>query len=116
MDRILVVDDDRELRGWMRELLTRAGYQVSEAADGNEALKQLREARLDLVILDLVMPEKDGVETLLELRREFPGLKVIAISGRDYLAIAEHLGAQETLAKPFTASELISAVQAVLAD
>lgn len=116
MPQILVVDDDRELRGWMQELLTRAGYEVSEAADGNEALKRLREARFDLVILDLVMPEKDGVETLIELRRDSPCPKVIVISGRDYLAIAEHLGAQETLAKPFTASELISAVQAVLAD
>jgi DNA-binding response OmpR family regulator len=97
-----------------------AGYEVTEAGDGSEGIKLYREVRPDLVITDLVMPEKEGIETIVELRRDFPEVKIIAISGGNnnrsgsYLSMAEKLGAERTIGKPFKIPELLGAVRAVL--
>jgi DNA-binding response OmpR family regulator len=120
MYRILVIDDDEQIRALLSQMLERAGYQVVEAANGDEGLRLFRTQSADLVITDLIMPEKEGIETILELRREFPQVQVIAISGggkynpRDYLPIARQLGACATISKPFSRQEILDAVQAAL--
>ena len=117
MQRILVIDDDEQMRALLRDILERAGYEVTEAQHGLEGLKLFRARPADLVVTDLIMPEKEGVETILELRAEFPEVPIIAVSGggrngpRDYLEIAARLGARRTVAKPFTRQEILAAVQ-----
>jgi CheY-like chemotaxis protein len=122
MSRILVVDDDETFRRPLCQTLRCADHEVQAAADGSAALELFRQQPVDLVITDLVMPEKEGIDTILELRRLQPDLKIIAMSGggythcTDYLQIARRLGANRTLAKPFTAQEVIEAVTSLLAD
>jgi CheY-like chemotaxis protein len=117
MQRILVIDDDEQMRALLRDILERAGYEVTEAQHGLEGLKLFRARPADLVVTDLIMPEKEGVETILELRAEYPEVPIIAVSGggrngpRDYLEIAARLGARRTVAKPFTRQEILVAVQ-----
>jgi len=81
MPSVLVVDDEDQLRQLIREILEQAGYQVTEARDGKEAVQQYRLAPADVVIMDILMPEQDGLETTSTLRREFPNVKIIAITG-----------------------------------
>lgn len=120
MARILVIDDEQQPRHLLRTVLERAGYEVVEARDGNEGLERFRESPTDLIITDLLMPEKEGLETIMDVRREFPTVKIIAISGGgcsgnlNFLEIAERLGAQRTLAKPFGLQEMLHAVHALL--
>jgi len=118
MARILVIDDRPDERAVVHDMLLSAGYEVLLAADGREGLKTYRVRPTDLVITDLFMPELDGVETILALRREFPEAKVIAISGHAtadaMLSIARQLGSVATLEKPFTAEHLLAAVQKAL--
>ena len=123
MAEILLVDDDDqfcETFGW---ILRKAGHSVTTAANGNEAICSVQDHAFDLVIIDLVMPEKEGVETIMELHRTNPALKIIAISGgglisapENYLGLARELGATETLAKPFSGKELLAAVASVLSQ
>jgi DNA-binding response OmpR family regulator len=119
--RILVIDDDEQLRAMLTQALERAGYEVVGAGNGAQGLSLFRTQPADLVITDLIMPVKEGVETLIEFRREFPATPVIAISGggrggpTDYLSIARRLGACRTLAKPFSRDEMLLAVRDVLA-
>jgi hypothetical protein len=116
--RILVADDEPGVRAFLREVLERAGYEVLEAADGKQALRQARAVRVDLVITDLIMPEQEGIETIKALRQEMPGIGIIAISGRfdgPWLQIAASLGADAVLAKPLTEELLLSRVAEVLA-
>ena len=115
--RILVVDDNAAMRRSLDEILTRAGHEVIQAADGAEASRIAREVGVDLVILDLFMPVKDGIETLRELRRRAPGVPIIAISGGgaddtgvDLLKAAVLLGAVQSIEKPFTPAEMLEAV------
>jgi CheY-like chemotaxis protein len=120
MASILVIDDDSSVRAVIVGALSDAGYEVMEAVDGQEGLKCYRNSPTDLVITDLIMPEKEGIETIMELRREFPQVKVIAISGgtrygsNDNLRMAEQLGARRTLTKPFKIPDLLAAVREVL--
>jgi len=81
--RILVIDDDRKLREVISRALERAGYDVLEADDGEAGIRLYREHGADLIITDIFMPERDGLETILQLRRESPGVKIVAISGGD---------------------------------
>lgn len=114
---ILVVDDDAGVRQVLRGMLTPAGYRVEVATNGREAIERIRLEHFDLVITDLVMPEQEGIETIKILRRDFPNLKVIAISGAfggDYLRIAAFLGAHCTLAKPVKMETVIRAVEDTL--
>ena len=110
---ILVADDDASIRLLIRHSLERAGYDVSEAVNGVEAVRAVHAAAFDLVITDILMPEMDGLETIVHLRKRKPALKVIAISGYEnalFLADARGLGAARVLAKPFKPSALLALV------
>ncbi len=119
--RIMVVDDDAGIRRVLHILLSRAGYQVSQARDGVEALRLWRDAGSDLVITDLHMPEKDGIEMIIELLSYNPDVRIIAMSGGgqtkrlDLLGNAALLGAVHTIEKPFTLSEMMNTVRRALA-
>jgi CheY-like chemotaxis protein len=110
---ILVVDDEPGIRHLLRKLLTGVSYRVLEAENGREALRQVATSKVDLVIMDLAMPEQEGIETIQALRRMLPQLKIIAISGQfagPMLRVAEHLGAEASVAKPIQPDELLDAV------
>lgn len=110
--QVLLVDDDPDFRDALGKQLAHAGYLVAQSGDGDEAIEWLKLQTADLVILDIVMPNKEGLETILALRRSHPRLPVIAVSGggridaHDYLHLAENLGAVAVLAKPFPFAEL----------
>jgi CheY-like chemotaxis protein len=120
MGRILIIDDDVQILNMLRQILEREGYEVVSAINGNEGIRLYREKPTDLIITDLIMPEKDGIETIMELRRDFPDVKIIAISGGGrshpgpYLNSAKELGAQYTFAKPVKRKELLKAVRELL--
>ena len=117
---ILVIDDDDQFRGMLRETLEHAGYKVADAANGKEGIRLYREKPADLVITDPIMPEKEGIETIKELKRDFPEVKIIAISGggrgapEDYLHMAKKLGAQYAFAKPVEREDLLEAVKEII--
>ncbi len=119
--RILVIDDEASIRTMLQQMLEGSGHEVAVAAQGAEGLTLFGEHPVDLVITDIFMPEKEGIETILELRQRSPQTKIIAISGGgragnlDILATAKNLGAHQTLAKPFERQELLDAVNAALA-
>jgi len=106
MARIIVIDDESERRSLLGKALLAAGHEVTLSADGNEGLDHLRADGADVVVTDLFMPGLDGVETIRELRRDFPGVAVVAISGdclaKTLLTVAENLGANVVLQKPFS--------------
>lgn len=118
--RIMVVDDDPGIRRALQLILSKAGYRVLQAGDGLEALRLWRAHGGDLVITDLHMPEKNGIETILELLSHTPGIPIIAMSGGgqtkrlDLLANATMLGAVLTIEKPFTLTEMLSLVKRAL--
>ncbi|MEO7600319.1 MAG: response regulator [Opitutus sp.] len=114
---ILVVDDQPIMREVVCQILEDAGHQVRDAGEGQEALRKLSAERFDLVVTDIVMPEMDGIELIGELRRRYPEIRVIAMSGgserfplKDGLGIARRLGAGVTLTKPFLPEQLVEAV------
>jgi len=119
--RILLVDDEDAFRALMRRMLATKGYDVTEAAAGDAALASYRQGPSDLVITDIRMPGKDGLEVIRELRRHDPLVKIIAMSGADpaivesYLKVAKVFGACRIIRKPFSQDELLSAVADVLA-
>lgn len=121
MQTILIVDDDEEIRSILQKSLSGAGFSVSVALGGEEAIRLCRSQRVDLIILDIWMPEKDGIETIMDLRRGAPEAKIIAISGGGKagnlhpLDWALRLGAIGTLAKPFTFEQLLAAISDALA-
>jgi DNA-binding NtrC family response regulator len=118
--RVLIVDDDPGIRRTLHILLTREGFQVSQARDGVEALRLWRDHGSDLVITDLHMPEKNGIETIVELLSHSPGMRIIAMSGGgqtkrlDLLGNAMMLGAVLTIEKPFTLNEMMTMVRKAL--
>ena len=120
MVRILIIDDEDQPRRMLQQVLTRAGYEVIEARNGNEGLQYFRARPTDLIITDILMPEKEGLETIIDIRREFPAAKIIAISGGgrtgnlNFLEVAKRLGAQHTLQKPFELQEMLGAVRDLL--
>ncbi len=120
MSKILVIDDDPHVSGFLHVLLSREGYEVEVAADGDKGLKAFRAAPADLVITDIIMPEREGIEVISELRRLSPDTKVIAISGggrigpESYLPLARNLGASRTFTKPLDKNELIAAIRELL--
>ncbi|MBP7147428.1 MAG: response regulator [Acidobacteria bacterium] len=117
MPRILVLDDDRQVRTLIRLVLERAGYQVDEASDGRTALEMQRSLPVDLLVADILMPEVDGIEVIREFRREFPKVRILAISGGglaysgNYLDMARRAGASHALGKPFEHEDLLAAVR-----
>ncbi len=120
MTAILMVDDQKEMRTMVRRVLTEAGYEVAEAEDGAAALAAFRANPPALVITDIIMPEKEGIEVIATMKRERPEVKLLAISGggrarvMDFLAIAEKAGADAVLEKPFRKSDLLARVAALL--
>ena len=122
MKRILLVDDDDLSRGAVHKMLERSGYMVHSTSTGQEALAHFRREAPDLVITDLIMPEVDGLEVIQELRRNDPGVRILAISGggrvdaEEYLSVARKFGASQVLSKPFTGQELKQAVESALGD
>ncbi len=117
MARVLVIDDSPTVREMMRTALEPAGHEVLQAADGRIGVEVQRVLSCDVVITDLIMPEKEGFETILELRREWPQLEIIAVSGgsavlnkADLLRAARSFGAGQTISKPFTARQLVESV------
>ncbi len=118
---ILVIDDDEAIRVLLRAVLEPEGYRVIEASDGNQGIEAFMKTPTDLVITDLIMPGKEGIETIREFRRKFPDIKIIAVSGGgrigpdSYLKMAKGVGALRTLKKPFDRMELIDAVAEVIA-
>lgn len=122
MPSVLVVDDQDQVRQLVREILEQSGYEVEEARDGKEGLDRYRTRSTDLVIMDILMPDQDGLETIMTLRREFPDARVIAMTGGsdtigvlNFLDIARMLGAKRTLQKPFDLNVLLDTVAAELA-
>jgi CheY-like chemotaxis protein len=115
-----VIEDDDRARDLYREMLERAGYEVVVAADGEAGLAAFRQDLTDVVVTDLFMPKKDGVETIRVLRGDYPDVKVLAITGVrgrfSRLPAAEAVGAQRTLVKPFTMEEMLQALQELLAE
>lgn len=120
MARILIIDDDAHLRSALAAGLEAAGHIVEQAEDGRAGTAHFRAEPADLVITDLVMPNQEGIETILTLRREFPDVRIIAMSGSArnsalYLELARTLGAARVLEKPFTRDRLLQAVADALA-
>ena len=119
--RILVVDDNEDLGSTIQALLQADGFQVDVAADGHAALALHQSNPADVVITDLFMPDKDGIETIVELRKQSPRIKIVAISGwtstqgSDYLQVAREIGATVTLQKPFDPAELSRVVRQLAA-
>lgn len=115
--RILIVDDEENIRGLLNDILAEE-YSVTIASDGKEALTQLEQEPYDLMITDIVMPEKEGIETMLAAFKKYENLKIIAMSGvankRQYLLAASFLGAQEVLQKPFTVNDVKATVKRIL--
>jgi len=120
MARILVIDDDTQLRTLLVRVLQQAGHEVADADNGRRGLALVAEYGPELVVTDIVMPEQEGLETIQALRRDHPGLPIIAMSGGAaygsgaYLQMAGKLGAAATLRKPFDPEDLVAAIEAVL--
>jgi DNA-binding response OmpR family regulator len=120
MARILLIDDDDSVRMVLRMTLVHHGHSVVEARNGQEGLDLFQSSGADLLITDIVMPEKEGLEVLMEMRRKYPTVKIIAISGGgrqgtiDYLHVARLMGAHKVLAKPFTGEALLAAIEELL--
>jgi DNA-binding response OmpR family regulator len=120
MARILIIDDEAMIRDLLVNILEREGYETVTASGGKDGIKIHQENPADLIITDLLMPEKDGLETIMELRRDFKDVKIIAMSGggkidpETYLQIAKTMGAIEIITKPFDLRELLKTIQELL--
>ena len=120
MSRILVIDDDKFVRTSIRAVLEGAGYEVSDASDAETGLGLQRANPFDVAIVDLIMPNKEGLETIRELRRDFTTIPIIAISGggdivrKNFFQAAELFGATHTLEKPFDGGDLLAALESAL--
>jgi CheY-like chemotaxis protein len=130
MQNVMVVDDERDVRDAIQRVLERAGYSVRTTGEAADALVELRRSVADVLITDIIMPKINGVEAIESIRREFPAVRIIAISGGGnfgitayqptaittsaYLAAAERAGAHYVLTKPFESNDLLNAVERVL--
>jgi CheY-like chemotaxis protein len=121
MDRILIIDDDPLVRQTVRVMLESARYQIEEAADVGAALELAAKTRPDLALTDILMPEQDGIEFILQLRRTDPSIKIVAMSGGgsfspdQLLVVAKALGADDYIAKPFSKTVLLAKLASCLA-
>jgi DNA-binding response OmpR family regulator len=120
MRKILVIDDDILVQDTIVRILERKGYQVLVAGDGARGVRMFRSEQPDLVITDIIMPEKEGLETIREIRGQRPDARIIAISGgarignMDFLDVAGKLGASEIMSKPFDPADLVALVSRCL--
>jgi DNA-binding NtrC family response regulator len=121
MATVLVVDDDDMIRDVIRSALERSGHEVLEAAEGSEALRKLKEGGVEVMIVDILMPKKGGIETLMELRRSAPRVKSIVISGKvdtdsaSFKNLIRAFGVGRVFPKPFDLGELTSTVDKLVA-
>ena len=117
MAKILIIDDEWPIRAALRRVLEGAGHEVVDAPNGEEGMRLYREHPADLVVTDILMPEKDGLEVVRELQRDFPQVTVIGISGvgrtgkLDYLSYAKTFGATRIFSRPFDLKEFLEAVE-----
>ena len=117
MTKILVIDDDELVRSTITAALELADYEVVQACDGQEGVDTFQTAKFDLVVTDIIMPEKEGIEAIIEIRQHDPNIKIIAISGggrtsnQIFLDVAKKFGAVDVLPKPFTPKQLVTMVQ-----
>jgi len=117
---VLVVDDDAGIRNFLRMLLELEGYEVATVGNGIEALDAQRKNPAAIVVTDIFMPDGEGMETIVQLREEFPQVRIIVMSGggayrgADYLKLARELGAVRALKKPFPPQELLDAMREVV--
>ncbi len=122
MSKILVLDDEPSILLMIKKMLEKAGYEVIVASNGKEGMRLFERDKPDMVITDIIMPEKEGLETIFELRRMHPDLKIIAISGGGrispdgYLPGAKLLGANMVFQKPLVQKEFLNAVASLLED
>ena len=120
MALILLIDDDADIRGVLRRILQSAGHDTIEAENGKEGVRRVQDAHPDIVITDILMPEKDGIETIEDIRRVSPPPKIIAMSGGgrydgfEFLEIAKCLGADALLSKPFRRAAVLETIAQVL--
>lgn len=120
MIEILLVDDDEATRTAIRKVLEVSGYRVMEARNGIEALDRASAHPPALLITDIIMPQKEGIETIREFRKAHPQVKIMAISGggrvktADFLEIARKFGASKVMKKPFRTQDFLNAVEEVL--
>ncbi|PID29803.1 MAG: response regulator [Candidatus Cloacimonadota bacterium] len=120
MEKILVIDDEEPIRMLIKAILEKAGYEVDLAKNGIIALEKINNNHYCVIILDLLMPEKEGLETIREMLKMKPEIKIIAISGGgsngdlDFLSIAKLFGAKSTLNKPFNKAKLLDTLQEVI--
>lgn len=118
--KILIIDDEPDILVMLKKMMERAGFNVRLAVNGDEGLMSFYEEKPDLVITDIIMPEKEGLEIIREMKKQHPALKIIAISGggrisaESYLETASHFGANRIFQKPFTQSEIVSAAKSLL--
>jgi CheY-like chemotaxis protein len=130
MPRVLIIDDEEDIRDVLYDVLNRAGFEVETASTGDEGIDKLRSNPADMIVTDIIMPGKDGVVTIREIRKEFPDTKIIAISGGGnfgsnayepnaikttaYLAAAGEAGADVILSKPFDREALMEAIRTLI--
>lgn len=120
MAKILVIDDEDQVRKMLRKLLENNSYDILEAENGNEGLKVFMDQAPDIVLTDLIMPEQEGLETIKEIRKVDPDVKIIAMSGGGinnpamYLKIASKLGAEHVFTKPVESQELLKTIEGLL--
>ncbi len=121
MARVLIIDDNAHLRNMIKDILGKAGYDTETACDGMEACKLAKSTSFDLVITDILMPEKEGIQTIIDLRHAYPNLKIIGMSGgggmlgaSHCLEMAQEFGANTVMNKPFGKQELLDAVASLI--
>ena len=120
--RVLIVDDDEQIRVLLQQMMEWAGFDVLVAENGKIAMQMQLKQPADLVITDLIMPEQEGLETISRLKKDYAGIKIIAISGggrigpEAYLPAALELGADLVFSKPFDVQEVVNSVKELLGD
>lgn len=123
MARVIVIDDDEQIRGFLQRLLEHAGHLVATAGNGDEGIELHQQEHADLIVTDILMPVQGGIETIYELRRASPDVKIIAISGggaygapNHYMELARKIGAHSAFTKPFDSKALLDTVGELLAN
>ncbi len=122
MAKVLIADDEESVLEVVRRILQIDGHEVIEARDGEEALRKIRVEKPDLALIDLFMPRREGLETIMQIRKSYPELKIIAVSGGNpthgmsFLEMATRLGAHRTLAKPFSMEDMRNVVAELLTE
>ena len=122
MGKILIIDDEPYILLMLKKMLEKSGHEVELAINGREGMDLFEEKPADMIITDIIMPDKEGLEIILEMRNAHPDLKIIAISGggrvspESYLECAKHFGAERVFQKPFTQKEIVTAVNDLLAS